>query len=176
MKPLVVIKCENMDTEQNPSNHINLQENASLLLQGSIHQGDEIFSHDSRGRQCLPCCLVFLVKAVQKRICTNMWNVNNMNEILLAGDKLYEYPFLDLETILAMTFSFNPYAVFAWRTFDRVFKESLLFRKCNAQMLDIFHRAPFYGVVLVALERHLSSLHVLCLHRRYTALHQYFTS
>ena len=174
MKPLVVSKRENMDIEQNPgpswSNHINLQENASVLLQGSIHQGDEIFSHDSRGRQCLPCCL-----AVQKRICTNMWNVNNMNEILFAGDKLYEYPFLDLETTLAMTFSFNPYAVFAWRTFDRVFKESLLFRKYNAQMLDIFHRAPSYGVVLVALECHLSSLHVLCLHRRYTALHQYFT-
>ena len=33
------------------SNHINLQENASVLLQGSIHQGDEIFSPDSRGRQ-----------------------------------------------------------------------------------------------------------------------------
>ena len=92
MKPLVVSKCENMDTEQNPgpSNHINLQENASVLLQRSIHQRDEIFSHDSRGRQCLPCCLVFLVKAVQKRICTNMWNVN-MNEILFAGDKLYKY-------------------------------------------------------------------------------------
>ena len=39
-------------------------------------------------------------------------------------------------------------------------------------MLDIFHRDPSYGVVLVALECHLSSLHVLCLHRRYTALHQ----
>ena len=78
-----------------------------------------------------------------------MWNVNNMNEILFAGDKLYkyakknsktydylepcdlpsyfsldnqhyhwkvkknpiissvEYPVLDLETALAMTFSFN---------------------------------------------------------------------
>ena len=147
-----------------------------------------------------------------------MWNVNNMNEILFAGDKLYkyakknsktyhdylepcdlpsyfsldnqhyhwkvkkkiissvEYPFLDLETTLAMTFSFNPYAVFAWRTFNRVFKESVLFRKYNAQMLDIFQRAPSYGVVLVALECTLSSLHVLCLHRRYTALHQYFTS
>ena len=115
MKPLVVSKCENMDIEQNPgpSNHINLQEYASVLLQGGIHQTDEIFSHDSRGRQCLPCCLVFLVKAVQKRSCTNMWNVNNMNEILFAGDKLYEYPFLDLETTLAMTFSFNPYAFFA---------------------------------------------------------------
>ena len=93
MKPLVVSKCENMDIEQtpSPSNHINIQENASVLLQGSIHQGYEIFSPDSRGRQCLPCCLVFLVKALQKRICTNMWNVNNMNEILFAGDKLYKY-------------------------------------------------------------------------------------
>ena len=90
MKPLVVSKCENMDIEQTPepSNHINLQENASVLLQGGIHQGDEIFSPDSRGHQCLPCCLVFLVKAVEKRICTNM---NNMNEILFAGDKLYKY-------------------------------------------------------------------------------------
>ena len=26
-----------------------------------------------------------------ERICTNMWNVNNMNEILFAGDKLYKY-------------------------------------------------------------------------------------
>ena len=61
MKPLVVSKCENMDIEQNPgpSNHKNLQENASVLLQGGIHQGDEIFSPDSRGHQCLPCCLVF---------------------------------------------------------------------------------------------------------------------
>ena len=93
MKPLVESNCENMDIEQNPgpSNHINLQENASVLLQGNIHQGDEIFSPDSRGRQCLPYFLVFLVKAVQKRICTNMWNVNNMSEILYAGDKLYKY-------------------------------------------------------------------------------------
>ena len=175
MKPLVVSKCENMDIEQNPGppNHINLQENASVLLQGSIHQGDEIFSPDSRGRQCLPCCLVFLVKAIQKRICTNMWNVKNMNEILFAGDKLYkyanknsktyhdylepcalpsffftwqpalslesekkniissvEYPFLDLETALAMTFSFNPYAIYAWRTFNRVFKSSFQEVQC----------------------------------------------
>ena len=35
------------------------------------------------------------------------------HELLFAGDTLYEYPFLDLETTLAMTFSFNPYAVFA---------------------------------------------------------------
>ena len=34
-----------MDIDQNPgpSNHINLQENASVLLQGSIHQGDKLF-------------------------------------------------------------------------------------------------------------------------------------
>ena len=70
---------------------VSLQENASVLLQGSIHQRDGIFSPDSRGRQCLPCCLVLLVKAVQKRICTNKLNVNNMNEILFAGDKLYKY-------------------------------------------------------------------------------------
>ena len=70
---------------------VSLQENASVLLQGSIHQRDGIFSPDSRGRQCLPCCLVLLVKAVQKRICTNELNVNNMNEILFAGDKLYKY-------------------------------------------------------------------------------------
>ena len=31
------------------------------------------------------------MKAVQKRICTNKLNVNNMNEILFAGDKLYKY-------------------------------------------------------------------------------------
>ena len=137
---------------------VSLQENASVLLQGSIHQRDGIFSPDSRGRQCLPCCLVLLVKAVQKRICTNKLNVNNMNEILFAGDKLYkyakknaktyhdclepcdlpsyfsldnqhypwkvkilslvEYPFLDLETGLAMTFSFNPYAVFICNGFS----------------------------------------------------------
>ena len=70
---------------------VSLQENASVLLQGSIHQRDGIFSPDSRGRQCLPCCLVLLVKAVQKRICTNKLNINNMNEILFAGDKLYKY-------------------------------------------------------------------------------------
>ena len=63
---------------------VSLQENASVLLQGSIHQRDGIFSPDSRGCQRLPCCLVLLVKAVQKRICTNKLNVNNMNEILFA--------------------------------------------------------------------------------------------
>ena len=144
---------------------VSLQENASVLLQGSIHQRDGIFSPDSRGRQCLPCCLVLLVKAVLKRICTNNLNVNNMNEILFAGDKLYKYAkknaktyhdylepcdlpsyfsldnqhypwkvkkkktkqkkktkkkniFLDLETGLAMTFSFNPYAVFICNGFS----------------------------------------------------------
>ena len=30
-------------------------------------------------------------ESCQKRICTNMWNFNNMNEILYAGDKLYKY-------------------------------------------------------------------------------------
>ena len=82
-----------MDIEQNqgPSKPINLQENACMSLQGSIHQGDEIFSPDSRGRQCLPCCLVFFVKAIEKGMCTNMLNLNSMNEILFAGDKLYKY-------------------------------------------------------------------------------------
>ena len=71
---------------------VSLQENASVLLQGSIHQRDGIFSPDSRGRQCLPCCLVLFVKAVQKRICTTK--------------------------LIAMTFSFNPYAVFICNGFS----------------------------------------------------------
>ena len=79
---------------------VSLQENASVLLQGSIHQRDGIFSPDSRGRQFLPCCLVLLVKAVQKRICTNKLNVNNMNEILFAGDKLYKYAKKNAKTYL----------------------------------------------------------------------------
>ena len=41
-------------------------------------------------------------------------------------------------------FLIQPYAVFAWRTFNRVFKESLLYRKYNAQMFEIFQRTPSY--------------------------------
>ena len=54
-----------------------------------------------------------------------------------------------------------------------VFSESLLFKKYNAQKLDIFHRSPSCGEVLVVLECHLFPLHALCLSKRYAALHQY---
>lgn len=34
-----------------------------FLIQGRFHQGNELFSEESRGRQCLPCCVVFLYLA-----------------------------------------------------------------------------------------------------------------
>lgn len=42
-------------------------------IQGTFHQGDELFSFESRGRQCLPCCTVFLIKLHMKPFISSEW-------------------------------------------------------------------------------------------------------
>ena len=49
-------------------------------------------------------------KQKKKKKKTFSGNLNNISSV--------EYPFLDLETALAMTFSFNPYAVFIYNSFS----------------------------------------------------------
>lgn len=59
-----------------------------LVLRGDYHQGSEWFSPGSRGRQCVPICIVFL--AMLKIRCLNSWSKNHLHFILQAGDEMYK--------------------------------------------------------------------------------------
>lgn len=48
------------DVEENPGPPLNFP------IRGKIHQGDDIFSLDSRGRQCVSCCLSFFLNVMIK--------------------------------------------------------------------------------------------------------------
>ena len=74
------------DVESNPGPRYDFQ-----VLQGSIHQGDSIFSPASRGKQCMPCSISFLTHFFIKPVTTNNWNIEDMDQILYMGDYIYKF-------------------------------------------------------------------------------------
>ena len=56
-------------------------------LQGRFHQGDFRFSIETRGRQCVPCCLIFLICISYH--CENNWTEDTLYDIIKNGDALY---------------------------------------------------------------------------------------
>lgn len=57
------------------------------VLQGSFHQGDELFPPFTRGRQCLPNCLLFIAKSLLNPF-SQKWTPDDVDNILLLGDSL----------------------------------------------------------------------------------------
>ena len=78
------------DVEVNPG-PIENNYKSKFPLQGNFHQGNELFSFNSRGRQCLPCCVVFLIKLYAKDLKIYRWKSVDLDLILFQGDYLYKF-------------------------------------------------------------------------------------
>ena len=59
----------------------------SLFLSANIHQGDELFSVHSRGKQCAFMGLSALLTA--RNIPLSTWSFTTFNNVLIQGDKMY---------------------------------------------------------------------------------------
>ena len=59
----------------------------SLRSRGSIHQGHERFSGDSRGKQCSFMSLSALLTA--QAISVDKWDSTIIDHVLVEGDKMY---------------------------------------------------------------------------------------
>ncbi len=58
-----------------------------LFTCGSVHQGDERFSNDSREKQCSFISLIALF--VEQTIPVCEWNCQTVDNILSLGDRMY---------------------------------------------------------------------------------------
>ena len=69
--------------------NISLRNQASmaLFLSDNIHQGDELFSVHSRGKQCSFMSLSVLLTA--RNIPLSAWSCATFNNVLTQGDKMY---------------------------------------------------------------------------------------
>jgi hypothetical protein len=63
------------------------QVSMALLLSAIIHQGDELFSVHSRGKQCAFMSLSALLTA--RNIPLTAWSFTTFNNVLIQGDKMY---------------------------------------------------------------------------------------
>ena len=59
----------------------------ALFLSSDIHQGDEIFSVQSRGKQCAFMSLSAVLTAQNTPLID--WSTTTFNNVLLQGDKMY---------------------------------------------------------------------------------------
>ena len=59
----------------------------ALFLSANIHQGDELFSVHSRGKQCAFMSLSALLTA--RNIPLSAWSFTTFNNVLIQGDKMY---------------------------------------------------------------------------------------
>ena len=59
----------------------------TLFLSANIHQGDELFSVHSRGKQCAFMSLSAILTA--RNISLTAWSKITFNNVLLQGDKMY---------------------------------------------------------------------------------------
>lgn len=78
------------DVEVNPGPTPN-DYKSNFPVQGSFHQGHESFSIDSRGRQCLPCCVLFIIYSKIKPQKHFEWKCDDLNEVLCGGDFVYRF-------------------------------------------------------------------------------------
>ena len=58
-----------------------------LFLSANIHQGNDLFSVYSRGRQCAFMCLSALLTARNNPVV--VWSKTTLNNVLLQGDSMY---------------------------------------------------------------------------------------
>jgi hypothetical protein len=59
----------------------------ALFRSASIHQGDELFSVQSRGKQCAFMSLSAILTAQNSPLAD--WSESTFNNVLLQGDKMY---------------------------------------------------------------------------------------
>ena len=60
----------------------------ALFLSAIIHQGDELFSVHSRGKQCAFMSLSALLNTA-RNIPLTAWSFTTFNNVLIQGDKMY---------------------------------------------------------------------------------------
>lgn len=87
-------------------------------IQGTFHQGDELFSFESRGRQCLPCCTVFLIKLYMKPFISSQWVAKDLDEILIQGDYVYKFA---RETLMSYRSFLEPQDVPPFIQIDKIY-------------------------------------------------------
>lgn len=80
---ILLIVCG--DVQKNPGPPTTL-----FPLQGNVHQGQDMFSYDSRGKQCVPCCLSIFLQTLLNPLKSKVWNANDVDNILIVGDYIYK--------------------------------------------------------------------------------------
>lgn len=100
------------DVEENPGPPL------YFPIRGKIHQGDDIFSLDSRGRQCASCCLSFFLNVMIKPLNSKTWCSDDLDTKRktyfgnISPSLAAEYPLLRLEFALSMCLSIDTFAIF----------------------------------------------------------------
>jgi hypothetical protein len=61
-----------------------------LVCKATFHQGADCFHANSRGKQCVANCAVFVVQLRMKKESLNAWTSVDLNTILCCGDYLYK--------------------------------------------------------------------------------------
>jgi hypothetical protein len=72
--------------------------NLNLFVAGSIHQGSELFSEISRGRQC--SFMSFSALLFAQNLTFERWTASNVNQILAEGDQLLYLDAFESRSIL----------------------------------------------------------------------------
>lgn len=85
---LLLLVSGNVEVNPGPAE---LYYKSCFPIQGRFHQGNELFSEESRGRQCLPCCVVFLVSCKLKPFRNIKWKTDDLDQVLLKGDYVYRF-------------------------------------------------------------------------------------
>lgn len=85
---LMLLLCGDIEVNPGPQPQ-NIKSVFPIL--GNFHQGDEKFSPYSRGRQCVPCCIVFIIKLFLKPFEVHEWQSADIDQILIEGDFVYKF-------------------------------------------------------------------------------------
>ena len=81
-------KTSNIDVNMSIQTKRNIVQTRKTSLQGSIHQGDELFGSNA-GFQCVPNCLAAASLNYLKSV--NHWEPKDMDTILNTGNELYAF-------------------------------------------------------------------------------------
>ena len=60
-----------------------------VLIRGDYHQGSAIYNGESRGRQCIPNCIIFLCLLKFRNL--RSWNKELLHYVLDGGDAFYRF-------------------------------------------------------------------------------------
>ena len=80
-----VFKNERQTMEDIQKNQVGM----ALFLSAYMHQGDDLFSAESRGKQCAFMSLSAILTAENMPLALIDWSKTTFNNVLLQGDKMY---------------------------------------------------------------------------------------